>query len=174
MSAGRSGGHWVLALHDRVTTAAFAIAAVALAVLLGAFVYEVVARYVFRAPTRWSSDVVQYALCVSAALALPTVTREGGHVALTSLVEKLDDARQAALRSAIVWTGVATLALATAIFVRVGIEQARQGVETVAAFAIPKWWLTAAVAYGLLDSTLHLLRQALGSSRPATGREIDV
>ena len=164
----------LLAIHDGCTSAAFAAAVVALAVLLGSFVFEICARYFFNAPTRWSSDVVQYALCVSAALALPTVTREGGHVALTTFIEKLPAGRRPTAQAAIVWIGVAALAVTTVVFVGIAVEQAGQGIETVAAFPIPKWWLTAVVAFGLFDSGLHLLRQALGFSPLRTGQESEL
>lgn len=174
MSEGRERPARLLALHDRFTSAEFVAAGVALAVLLGSYLFEVVSRYGFDVPTRWSSDVVQYTLCVCVAMALPTVTRDSGHVAITSFLEKLQSTRQALATRAIVWLGAVTLIGTTLIFVQVALEQARQGVETVAALAIPKWWLTAVVGVGLLDSALHLLRQALGWSKAAAGHEMDV
>ena len=174
MNAGRERPARLLAFHDRFTSAEFLTAGVALAVMLGSYLYEVVSRYGFDVPTRWSSDVVQYTLCVCVAMALPTVTRESGHVAITSFLEKLRPERQALATRAIVWLGAATLAGTTMIFMQVAVEQARQGVETVAALAIPKWWLTGVVAVGLFDSGLHLLRQALGWSTASAGHEMDV
>ena len=66
------------------------------------------------------------------------------------------------------------LAVAAVLFVQVALQQARQGVETIAAFAIPKWWLSALVVYGAADSALHLLRQGLGLETAQTGHELDV
>ena len=164
----------LLKLHDGVTSAEFALATIALAVLLCSFLFEVVSRYFFGAPTRWSSDLVQYSLCVSGALALPAVTREGGHIAITSFLEKLSASRQALASKTIVWLGAVTLCGTTALFLHVATDQARQGIETVAAFAIPKWWLTSVVALGLFDAGLHLLRQAIGWSRASTGQESEL
>lgn len=164
----------LLALHDRFTLAEFGLAGVALAVLLGAYLCEVVSRYAFNTPTRWSSDLVQYALCVSVALALPMVTKDGGHVAITSFLEKLKPGPMAQATRAIVWLGAVSLAFTTAVFAKIAIEQAKQGIETVAAFAIPKWWLTTVVALGLFDAALHLFRQGLGWSSAVAGHEMDV
>lgn len=164
----------VLDIHDRFTRVEFAVACLALAVLLGAYVFEVVSRYGFNVPTRWSSDLVQYMLCVCISLALPLVTRDGGHVAITSFLEKLQSTPQARVTRAIVWLGVVVLGGTTLLFTQVAVDQARQGIETVAAFAIPKWWLTAVVTLGLLDSTLHLLRQGLGWNRAQAGQELNV
>ncbi len=174
MNAGRERPARLLAFHDQFTSVEFLAAGVALAVMLGSYLYEVVSRYGFDVPTRWSSDVVQYTLCVCVAMALPTVTRESGHVAITSFLEKLQPTRQALATRAIVWLGAATLLGTTLIFMQVALEQARLGVETVAALAIPKWWLTAVVGVGMLDSGFHLLRQALGWSKAAAGHEMDV
>ena len=171
MPKGISG---VLRLHDGITSAEFALATVALAVLLCSFLFEVVSRYFFGAPTRWSSDLVQYSLCVSGALAFPAVTREGGHIAITSFLEKLSASRQALASKTIVWLGAITLFGTTALFLHVATDQARQGIETVAAFAIPKWWLTSVVALGLFDGGLHLLRQAIGLSLASTGQESEL
>ncbi len=171
MSGGRLAA--LLALHDRLTRTEFRVAGVALAAMLGAYLLEVISRYFFNAPTRWSSDVVQYMLCVCISLALPQVTRDAGHVAITSFLEKLAQVQQARVARAIVLLGTVTLFGTALVFLNLAAEQARQGIETVAVFPIPKWWLTAVVAVGLLDSSVHLLRQALEGTVSA-GHELDV
>jgi C4-dicarboxylate transporter, DctQ subunit len=163
-----------LKAHDQIGRAAFAIACVALLVLLGGYLIEVVSRYGFAAPTRWSSDLVQYALCVCMALALPVVTRDGGHVAITSFLEKVSLANQAIAARWIAGVGAVTLAYAAWLCAQVALAQTRDGIETVAAFAIPKAWLTGLVTYGLADSALHLLRQCLGIDSARAGHEMDV
>lgn len=173
MSAERTAPARLLEIHDRFTQAEFVVACVALVIVLGSYLFEVVSRYGFGTPTRWSSDLVQYMLCVSMALALPEVTREGGHVAITSFLEKLRVAAQAHVVRAIAWLGVLGVGVTALLFVQVAINQASQGIETVAAFAIPKWWLTGVVALGLLDSALHLLRQALGWSPARVGESLE-
>ncbi len=164
----------LLAVHDALTRFAFALAGVALVLLLCAYVFEVVSRYGFNAPTRWTSDLVQYLLCVSVTLALPQVTREGGHVAITSFLEKLPASSQAVAARWIQGTGALVLGCTAAAFVVVSGQQAAQGIETVAAFAIPKWWLSMLVAFGLVGAALHLLRQAVGSETAQAGHEMDV
>ena len=77
----------LLTVHDRLTTTEFIVACGALTLLLGSYLFEVVLRYGFDAPTRWSSDIVQYMLCLCVAFAMPLVTRDGGHVAITSFLE---------------------------------------------------------------------------------------
>ena len=166
--------HVLLAAHDGFSKLAFRIACLALVVLLGAYLVEVVARYGFNAPTRWTSDLVQYMLCVSMSLAMPLVTRDGGHVAITSFLEKMSTQHQAVAARWIQGLGALALASAAAVFAMVGWDQARQGIETVAAFAIPKWWLSGLVVVGMSSAAMHLLRQALGFDAAKAGHEMDV
>jgi TRAP-type C4-dicarboxylate transport system permease small subunit len=165
---------YLLAVHDGITLLAFRVACVALVVLLGSYLVEMVARYGFNSPTRWTSDLVQYMLCVSMSLALPLVTRDGGHVAITSFLEKATARQQAVAARWIQALGALTLAAFAVIFAIVSSDQARQGIETVAAFAIPKWWLSAVVVIGLSCACLHLFRQALGLDAAQAGHEMDV
>ncbi len=51
-------------LHDGITQAGFAAAMVALASIILAFIYEVIARYFFNAPTEWANPLSHLrALC---------------------------------------------------------------------------------------------------------------
>jgi TRAP-type C4-dicarboxylate transport system permease small subunit len=164
----------LLKAHDRLAECAFFLACVALLALLGAYLSEVTARYFFNAPTRWASDIVGYALSWATSLALPLVTREGGHVAITSVIEKLSPQRLHETTRLIAWASAVTLLGTAVLFIRIAVDQHAQGIETVAAVAIPKWWLTSAAAYGIADSGLHLLRQGLGLESARAGHELDV
>lgn len=161
-------------LHDAIAQVAFGIACAALLVLLGSYLVEVVARYAFNAPTRWSSDLVSYSLCVCVAFALPIVTRDGGHVAITSFIEKASLERQAVLHRTIALIGALTLIGAALVFAVIAKSQASQGIETVAAFAIPKWWLTALLTYGLADAGFHLVRMTFAATVRTAAHEMDV
>jgi C4-dicarboxylate transporter, DctQ subunit len=138
----------------RLTRLSFALAGVALVTILCAYVIEVIARYGFGRPTLWSSDLVNYALCASIFLAMPEITRTSGHVAITSMIEKLSGPNQIRLARLLSLTGSVLCGLVTFIAVSAASSQAQTGVETVAAFAIPKWWLTMIVAYGFGLSAL--------------------
>lgn len=153
------------------TRGLFALACIALLVMLGAYVAEVVLRYLLNAPTRWSSDVVSYALLASVVFALPAVTRDGGHVAITSLVERLSPGRQAVAFRALAWISAATCIAAVALLGSQALAQWHGGIETVAALAIPKWWLSAAVALGLAGAAAQFVRHALAPAAAALGGE---
>lgn len=157
--------------HGALTRGLFRIACAALCVMLFAYVAEVVLRYAFNAPTRWSSDLVSYAMLVCIAFALPAVTRDGGHVAITSLLERLSAAKQQAAFRALAWISALVCAAATALLAGQALAQWRGGIETVAAYAIPKWWLSAAVGLGFAGAAGHFVGHALKREAVALGGE---
>lgn len=148
---------WIEISLARLTRASFALACLALVVILSAYVIEVVARYGLGRPTTWSADLVNYALCAAIFLALPEITRGSGHVAITSMIEKLSGEDQRRLARVLAFVGAVLCGLAAYIAVVAALSQAAAGIETVAAFTIPKWWLTALVAYGFGLSALAFL-----------------
>lgn len=158
--------------HDTLTRAGFVLACAALAIILAAYNLEVIARYFVGQPTIWSADTIAYALCASIFLAFPDVTRRAGHVAITSLIERLSSANLRRLTRAISIIGAALCALAAWICGAEAREQFNTGIETVAAFAIPKGWLTGVIAYGFASSGLHLLRLAFDPGGHGTGVEL--
>ncbi len=143
-----------------LTQALFGIACAALILMLVSYLAEVALRYAFNAPTRWASDVVSYALLVTISFALPVVTRDGGHVAITALVERLGQAPRQRMQRALAAVSALACAGGAALLALQAQAQWAGGIETVAALAVPKWWLSAAVAVGLLGSALQFALQA--------------
>ena len=72
---------------DFISYVAAALAAIGLALITGSYIFEVFSRYVLASPTAWASDFVGYALCAVTFLALPQVTRDKAHVAVSILVD---------------------------------------------------------------------------------------
>ncbi len=158
------------ALHDRITRIGFAGAALSVGVITVAFWYEVVARYFLAAPTVWAYAVASYALCPMIFLAMPEMTRRGAHV----LIDYLLGALAAKFRQPLRWT----VTLATALVCLIGAwitgaetwRQYAQGIETVLAFAVPKWWVSIFVPYGLLNSAIYFFRQLI-EAPPVAGTD---
>ena len=123
------------------------------------------------APTVWAYAVASYALCPMIFLAMPEMTRRGAHIA----IEYLLDALPAKYRRPLGWT----VTLATALVCLMGAwitgaetwRQYAQGIETVLAFAVPKWWVSIFVPYGLLSSAIYFFRRLVrGAARRTHGR----
>ena len=147
-------------LHDIVTAAMFAVAGAALAAAVGLYAFEVVARYALGAPTTWSGETVGYCLAVLIFGGLPEVTRRAAHVAIDILPASLPPRAGTALVRA--GDALAACACAAAGWIAAGeaLRQLERGLMTNAANPIPRWWLTAVIAAGLLSAALHLARHA--------------
>lgn len=147
-------------LHDATSRWLFALAGGALCLAVSLYVFEVVMRYGFGAPTTWSGEAVRYALAVLIFCALPDVTRRNAHVAIDILPAALPPGpslwltRFAAL--------IAAGACATAGWIVAGesLRQFDRGLMTNAANPIPRWWITAVIALGFASASLHFLRHA--------------
>ncbi len=152
-------------IHDRITQAAAVLAAIGLICIVASYVYEVITRYIFNAPTAWVSDFVSYALAASVFLALPKVTKDKGHVAVTILVDVMPDRFARVLHTVINLTGFACLSLASWISLQENIRQYTKNIDTLAIIPIPQWWVSSFITFGLAMSALYMLRHAPPSER---------
>ncbi|MBT7955671.1 MAG: TRAP transporter small permease [Rhodospirillaceae bacterium] len=78
-------------LFDKVILFCAALAGILIMVVCAITFYEVVARYLFNAPTTWSIDISTYAMFWACFLGGAYTLREGGHVAVDVVVRGLDD-----------------------------------------------------------------------------------
>ena len=79
----------LLTLHDRITIAGNYFAMGLLFIICLSFSYEVVARYIFNAPTLWANALVSYLLCATVFLSVPELTRRNEHVTINILRDAL-------------------------------------------------------------------------------------
>jgi TRAP-type C4-dicarboxylate transport system permease small subunit len=142
--------------HRALTEAGARVATVCVALMAVAYTAEVVARYFFSAPLNWSGDLSGYLLCVSVFLALPKVTADRAHVAVSLIIEVMRaDTRRPYLR--VLWCVTAVVCAFITYFIAVeGVRQFNEHVLTSAANQIPKWWISAVACYGLASAALHL------------------
>lgn len=155
---------------DLATEAGLRLAMIGLTMIVAAYVWEVLVRYAFEQPTRWSADLVSYLLLFVTFMALPQVTREGGHVAVTVLLERLPPAahrgavRAIALAGAVVCVWMAHLALDETT------RQVARDVRMMAAWPVPKAWISVWIVFGFGLSACHFARVAVRgeSPRPST------
>jgi len=151
-------------LHDRLTLAGFGLAAALVGVIAAAFCYEVLVRYFLSAPTSWTYDLGCYLLAAVIFLSVPEMSRRGAHIHVNLLLDALSPQRARLLRTVIgVLAAVACLAAAW-ITANETWRQYVQGVWTLSAVPIPKWWVTIHVPYGFLNSALHFLRRLGGET----------
>jgi TRAP-type C4-dicarboxylate transport system permease small subunit len=125
------------------------IAMTALGLIVLAYNFEVIARYLFDAPTRWSAELVSYLLLIASFLAMPRLTRDGGHVAVTVLLERLParlhhrGARLIACLGACICFAMAWIAAEETM------RQFDRGVRMMAAIPIPKAFISVWIVWGM-------------------------
>ena len=150
---------------DAACAALFALAGAALVAMAGLYLWEVVARYGFGAPTIWTSDAVGYALSVAIFAALPEVTRRRAHVAVDILPASLPDRGRALTTRATDAAAALAAGAAGWIAAREALRQLERGLMTNAAIPVPRWPIMAVIAAGLLLAALVLLRDAARGTR---------
>ena len=150
-----------------MTKAGFAAAAALVGVIAVAYCYEVVARYFFFAPTDWSYALVSYVMCAVIFLAMPEQTRRRAQIAINLLLEgSTPRARPdaAALRAAVRCVACLTGGWLTADETW---RQYVQGITTISAWPVPKWWVSIFIPYGMFSSAIYFLRQLAADAAPA-------
>ncbi len=147
--------------HDGLTRLGFVIGGAALFGIVAAYLVEVVARYMFNAPTLWSASAVAYLLCASTTLAMPELARTRGHIAINILEDRMPGvARARYARIVATFTGI-VCAIAAWIFWSESIRQGQSGTTTSLAVRIPKVWVSAFICYGFTSTALYYIRAAL-------------
>jgi len=151
---------------DGATAAAAWLGAAALAGIVAAYAFEVVARYVFDAPTWWSAELVAYLLCGLTFCMLPRVTQTRGQVAVTILLERLPPRARDRGERAIWLLGFLASAAMTWFAAGETGRQIARNVQMMAAYPIPKWQVSIWIALGFGLTALQFLRLALDRTAP--------
>jgi TRAP-type C4-dicarboxylate transport system permease small subunit len=161
-SARQSFWHKLAAAHDAVTAASFFCAAAVLAAIALSFCYEVAARYFFAAPTSWANALVSYLLCAAIFLAVPELTRRRAHIAINLLLDHVPRNAASVLHTLIRAAGATACLTATWISGNETLSQISQGITTISAYPIPKWWVSVFIPYGMASAGLYFLRDLCG------------
>jgi C4-dicarboxylate transporter DctQ subunit len=144
---------------DRISALGVWGAMLGLAGIIAAYLIEITSRYFLNDPTGWANDLVSYLLAISVFLAMPRVTAEGGHVAITFLITNLPE-RPARLLAIVLALLAGIVCLSVAVIS--GLEtyrQFQQGLVTMARYPIPKWWISIFITFGFLGSGWYFLRE---------------
>ena len=155
----------LLRLHGLITDIGYIGAAVGLCAMGMLYCMEVVFRYFFNAPTRWSLETITFLMLIVTFLAIPHAVRGGMHIAVT-LVADLYPRYAKYILFAMNAIGAALCLFITYISAVENLQQYRGMIETIGNIPIPKWWLSAFITYGFANSTLWYLRLLFSGSRP--------
>jgi TRAP-type C4-dicarboxylate transport system permease small subunit len=129
---------------------------------------EVASRYLFGAPTQWANPFSNYALAIAIFAALPEMTRRGAHISVNILLARVPGSVARVLEPLILVISSGTTLTAAWISAVDTWKQYEEGVLTMSAIAVPKWWVSIFIAFGLASAAIHFLRELPASGRGRT------
>ncbi len=97
---------------DRLSEAAGFIAAISLAFLTIIVCYEVIARFVFNAPTTWVTEVGTYVFVAIVFLGFAVAQRANAHIQVEVLVDRLSKEKRAFIELVGLWLGILFISIA--------------------------------------------------------------
>ena len=153
----------------RLTSLAETLAAIAIGIIVVLVTYEVLARYVFIAPTIWTQDVCIYLLLLAAFLGMAPAERAGDHISVDLAVSKLRPRAQAILRAIICVGAAGFFALVAWTGLEASIQSYTYGRRSLSLLSIPMWIPQLCVPVGMTLLTAEALRRAWLSIAQARG-----
>lgn len=150
---------------SRLTVSAEILAAGAVGAIVVLVVYEVVARYVFNAPTLWTQDVCIYLLLWAAFLGLAPAERAGEHIRIDLAINRLKPLARRRLEFATCLIVAAFAGLAAWKGLEVALQSYKFGRRSVSLFSVPMWIPQAALPVGAGLLALEALRRAWLTAR---------
>jgi C4-dicarboxylate transporter, DctQ subunit len=151
------------------------------AVMTLAVVYEVVARYFFGRPTIWATDLTEYTLLYVTFLGAAWVLRDGSHIQVELLIDRLGPRPRLALSTIISLVAGGVVAVLMWKGAEVTWEAYVKGQAMLNPWRVSRWLLMLPIALGSLLLTIEFLRQAWASfhawrhgEQPVAPRAIDV
>lgn len=152
-------------LLNHLTNFSLLLSSFSLFILLFAYVYEVLMRYFFNAPTSWTYDMSTWLLCTMIMLALPAVTREKGNIAITFFLEKTSTSFQRSFSKILSFVSFSICLVCAWICFTETISQFEQGIETIWNNPVPKWLVSVAIPFGFLFSGIHFFTFCFNSNQ---------
>ncbi|MGP9679930.1 TRAP transporter small permease [Halomonas sp. AOP27-A1-41] len=159
-------------VHDAITSIGYWLGVLALLAILCMFCYEITARYFFRNPTQWISDYTGYALLFSTFLLAPRVTKNRGHIEITFIRDALPPLPQHIFNALLFMLAAGACIWAGWYAVEEAMRQYDRGIRTMAVVSVPRWWMSAAIAYGFINSGLYFIRASIEELRASKVEQV--
>ncbi|MCW5770494.1 MAG: TRAP transporter small permease [Rhodospirillaceae bacterium] len=127
-------------------------------------------RWGFTLP--WTTEVSEYALYGMTFLGAPWVLREGGHIFIDIVLQRLGPGTRAIVTRITALIGVAICAVLLGYGIVVLTQAVREGTQIVQALTVREWWILAPVPVSALLLMLVFLRWLFRpASRPEAAPE---
>lgn len=153
-----------IALYDRLLDGMAALGATMMVLMSLWVTYEVIARYVFNNATIWAVDLSEYALLWATFLASPWLVRQGGHVQIESLLDRISPRQRHALGvfSSLVAAGVALVMLWQGLDAT--IEAFTRGQMVARSWRVPRFAVWMIIPFGCFFLVIEFVRAAVRSA----------
>lgn len=142
---------------DRLSNASAAISGSLIVLCAISITYEIIARYMFNAPTKWGSELVVDLAIWFSLLSVSYALKEGTHVRIDLLLSRLSDSKRRILEG----TSYVFILVYCAIFTRwsvpLVVSTLRTG-ETSQILGIPLWPIKSALLVGMIFLNLQIVR----------------
>ncbi|WP_422367458.1 TRAP transporter small permease [Pelagibius sp.] len=148
----------ILRLYDTMIRGLAVTGAASLGFITLLIAYGVASRNLALPALRWSSAVVEYMLLFSTMLAGPWLVRNGGHVAVTAIVDLLPAGLRTIAARAVLIVSAATLFLLSVVAGQLTLEQFASGSTDIRSVPLPGWILYAMLTLGFLLMATEFLR----------------
>lgn len=158
----------VIRAIDRISDAAGWIAALALVVMTGIVVFEVVSRYVFNAPTSWVTEIGTYLFVAIVFLGLAAAQRANAHIQVEILVDSVSADWRRRLELATHWLALLFIVFCAWHTARFTFLDYVHGARDWGLLSTPQWLPQLPMTLGLvlfaaaLLSEIHRLRPPAG------------
>jgi C4-dicarboxylate transporter, DctQ subunit len=149
--------------HDSLTSLSFWGAMLGVVYLTVVTGWEVIGRYVLGTPASWTSDTAAVSFALVTFFAAPMLTWKAGHASMNAIVEALPTGSARWVRRFTMLLGAAACALVAWYAGNESLRLYNRGVMMIAATPIPKWWVMAALTYGLTSMALYFARHFITS-----------
>jgi len=159
----RSFGTFLLKVYDRLSDGCAHIAAWMMLGMALSIAYEVVLRYFFVRPTIWVADFTDYIMLYTTFFASAWLLKEGGHVRLTILADRLSPRSRALME--MITSIVAAIVCGFIIWygVRDSWDAVEKGITVPRPIAVPKYILLGVIPFGCLLLLVQFMRNAFKS-----------
>jgi TRAP-type C4-dicarboxylate transport system permease small subunit len=155
----------LLWIHDWITRIGFYAASLGLMAMCGLYCMEVVLRYFLNAPTTWSTDVITFILLFSTFAAIPYAVKQAMHVSVTIIID-MWPASAPYVGAFINIFGIVLCGFVGYIAYGTSVQQYVGNIETSGSLMVDKWFLTAFISYGFINSALWHIRLLLTGQSP--------
>ena len=156
-----------LAALDAVDRAAFWVLAVVMGAMVALVSIQVLLRYAFQSSIDWADDVSRLLFVASIFIAVPLAVKEGAHIGIDALVEKLPPLWQRWLAR---FAAAVTIVLMVVVCYQAAVLVVDQWDENLPTIDISSALFLVPVCWGAFHSALHLVPFLFSGQPLSAGR----